>query len=117
MKKTVAIVSGAPALFERPDVRMIVPATAAGSNRGSAALMSDVCASEMLYVVSGSGGALMPGNTQVGDRLYFSIDSPSTPMTVYLPSGETLQQQGTDSLTLFAGGFVKISPTEWIAVG
>lgn len=75
MKKTVAIVSGAPALFERPDVRMIVPATAAGSNRGSAALMPDVCASEMLYAVSGSGGVLMPGNTQVGDRLYFSIDS------------------------------------------
>lgn len=115
--ETVALVSGAPTLFERSGVRMIVPATAAGSNRGSATVLPDVSSADTIYSVSGAGGVLIPGNTQVGDRLYFSIDSPSTPMTIYLPSGETLQQQGTDSLTTFAGGFVKISATEWIAVG
>lgn len=115
--KTIALVGGVPALFERPEARIISPVTAAGSTRGTAAVAPDVCASEMIYVVSGSGGVLVPGNTQVGDKLFFSVDSPSTPMTVYLPSGETFQQQGTDSIGAFALGMIKISASEWVATG
>lgn len=116
MAKTVSIVSGIATEFERSDTAIINSVASAGSNRATAFQLPDIVSIETIFLVSGSGGVLMPTDTQIGDRVVFIADSAlaGTLITIYLQTGETIiQTSGADHVQLAYNGLRKVSSLEW----